>query len=436
MALTSIESVKLHETGPEELWGFHLAAPEPGQEAEAYAFDVRGWVLGRRVPVTSVELKAGERLLWRIPTTIPRPELQQTYPQSAGADSAGFFSVVNSLNLNPEFEILVRARLEDKSRVPLATIGGRREELRTGFEPRIAPLMVTTLGRTGSTVLVKVLAAHPEVVAYRPFEHEPRVATYWLGVLTSLTDPVSYRRQVDPTGTLDGAWWLGAEPPHPRRLKDPGLARWIGVDSVREIAAFCQARIEGVYAAVAAEEGTPPPSFFAEKFRPDRIPDLMWELYPRLREVILVRDFRDMVASMFAYNAKRGREGFRRAGAASDADYVVGQVKASVTGLAAAWHARRDRAHLVRYEDLLREPETTVTALLGYLGLDESAAGEMVGALRARGGETEWHRTTPEPAASIGRWRHDLAPETRRACEEALGPELRAFGYAPEEAVA
>lgn len=436
MALTSIKSLTPHEAAPEELWGFHLEAPEPGHEAETYAFDVRGWVLGRRLPVTSVELMAGDRLLWRIPTTLPRPELAESYPQSVGADSAGFFGVINSLNLTPEFEILVRARLQDKSRLPLATIHGQREHLRTGFEPRIAPLMVTTLGRTGSTVLMKVLATHPDLVAYRPFQHEPRVATYWLGVLSSLTDPVSYRRQVNPTGTLDGTWWLGTEPPLPRRPKDAGLTRWMGVDSVREIAAFCQARIEGFYTAVSAEEGAREPAFFAEKFRPDRIPDLMWELYPRLREVILVRDFRDMVASMFAYNAKRGRQGFRRDTFESDAEYVVKQIKGSVSGLAAAWTARRDRSHLIRYEDLVGDPEATVTSLLRYLGLDESAAGEMVAALRARDPETEWHRTTPEPGASIGRWRHDLDPEAKRACEEALSSELRTFGYVTEEAAA
>jgi hypothetical protein len=155
-----------------------------------------------------------------------------------------------------------------------------------------------------------------------------------------------------------------------------------------------------------------------------------------LREVILVRDFRDMVASMFAYNAKRGREGFRRDSVTSDAEYVVKQVKGSVSGLAAAWSARRDRAHLVRYEDLIRDPEATVASLLRYLGLDESATGAMVSALVARAPETEWHRTTPDPGASIGRWRQDLAPEVRRACEEELASELRAFGYATEEVAA
>jgi Sulfotransferase family len=433
---TSISDITIHETPEEELWGFHLDAPAPGAVSETYALDVRGWALGRRVPVTSVELVSRDRLLWRVRTTIERPELSETYPQAQGAGSAGFFAVVNSLNLSPQFEVLIRARLEDKSRVKLATVRGQRERLDSGFEPRIAPLMVTTLGRTGSTILMKVLATHPEVVAYRPFEHEPRVATYWLGVLSSLTDPVSYRRQINPAGTIDGTWWIGTEQPLPRRLKDPGLTRWLGEVSVREIAAFCQARIEGLYETVAAEQGTATPALFAEKFRPDGIPELMWELYPRLREVVLVRDFRDMVASMFAYNAKRGREGFRRDSAATDAEYVVDQIKSSVRGLATAWEARSERAHLIRYEDLVLDPEPTVAALLRYLELDDSPASEMVATLFARGPETEWHRTTADPAASIGRWRRDLTPEARQACEQALASELQIFGYATEEAVA
>ena len=57
----------------------------------------------------------------------------------------------------------------------------------------------------------------------------------------------------------------------------------------------------------------------------------------------------------------------------------------------------------------------------------------MAAALSARGPETEWHRTTPDPRASIGRWREDLSEEARRACEHALAPELQTFGYPLEE---
>ena len=58
----------------------------------------------------------------------------------------------------------------------------------------------------------------------------------------------------------------------------------------------------------------------------------------------------------------------------------------------------------------------------------------MAEALVAREPETEWHRTTPDPRASIGRWKDDLGENARRACERALAPELQAFGYTLEEA--
>jgi hypothetical protein len=435
MTLSEISAVEVHAVEREDLWGFHLDAPQTGDSYDAYAFDVRGWALGRSNKVTSVELKDGRRLLSRVPTEIARNELADTYPQAQGTGAAGFFTIVNSLNLSPEFEILVRARLEDASRVGLVTLRGRREPLRTGYEPGIQPLMVTTLGRTGSTILMKVLATHPEVVACSPFEHEARVGTYWLGVMNTLTDPVSYRRQINPTGTIDGTWWVGKEPPLPRRPKDARLTRWLDMDAVTQIASFCQSRIEAVYEEVAVDAGVASPRFFTEKYRPDRIPEMMWELYPRAREVILVRDFRDMVASMFAYNVKRGRMGFRRDQFDDDAQYVIEQVKSSVSALADAWEARRDSAHLIRYEDLVLDPESTIESLLRYLGFEAEAHAEaMAASLVARDPETEWHRTTPDPRASIGRWRDDLTEGARQACEEVLAPELQTFGYPLEEA--
>ena len=370
MTLSKISEVEVHTPEGEDLWGFHLDAPEAGASHDAYAFDVRGWTLGRRARVTSVELKDGPRLLWRVPTDIARDELRDTFPQAEGTAAAGFFTIVNTLNLDREFEILVRARLEDTARVSLATLRGSREPLQTGFAPAIDPLIVTTLGRTGSTILMKVLATHPEITAFRPFEYEPRAATYWLGVMTTLTDPISYRRQLNPTGNIDGAWWVGNEPPLPRRLRDARLTQWLDGDAVSQIAAFCQSRIDAVYQEVAAGSGSSSPRFFAEKYRPDRIPATMVELYARAREVILVRDFRDMVASMFAYNDKRGREGFRRDRFDDDAQYVVKQVKDSVAALAQAWNTRRGTAHLIRYEDLVLDPEATIASLLRYLGLD------------------------------------------------------------------
>jgi hypothetical protein len=428
MALTEVSEVTLADNG-DELWSFGIDSPRGGDRADVYGLDIRGWALGRRHPVTAVLLVHDGALLRRLPLDLPRPDVADAHPEAAHAQPSGFFGPLGALGLSPTFEVRIRARLEDGTRVPLASIRGTRSELRTQFEPRIQPLLLTTLGRTGSTAVARLLGAHPEVVAYRPFEYEPRVATYWIGVLKGLAEPASHRRQITPNGPIDGPWWLGLDPPLPRRIKDPEIQAWLGGGAVEELAAFCQGRIEELYLRVGALFDRPHPVYFVEKFRPDFVPALMSELYPSAREIVLVRDFRDMLSSMFAYNAKRGIEGFRRDRAASDADYVRDRVRGSVNALAGAWRAREGRAHLLRYEDLVLQPAETVGALLDYLGLDASPVtiDAMLASLTA--GDTEAHRTIADPKGTIGRWRSDLSPELQEICGTALGSALQAFGY-------
>jgi hypothetical protein len=170
-----------------------------------------------------------------------------------------------------------------------------------------------------------------------------------------------------------------------------------------------------------------------EKYRADAVPELIMELYPGAGEVMLVRDFRDMVASMFSYNRKRGREGFRRDRAASDREHVLTNVAPSVEAIAAAWRRRADRAHLLRYEDLVMRPEETIAGLLAHLGLDAgpAALAPMLASLSDRDSGSEGHRTVADPTRSIGRWREDLSEEVAAACAETLGPSLETFGYEP-----
>jgi Sulfotransferase family len=428
--------IEIAEVAPEApaaaLLGSGIDSPGASDRSEVYGLDVRGWVLGREHPASAVELVQAGLLVRRVPVEIERPDLQAAYPEHDRAAQSGFFATIGALSLSPDFELMVRARLEDKTRVPFATIRGTRAMLRSPFEPRIQPLLVTTLGRTGSTAVVRLLGAHPEIVAYRPFEYEPRIATYWTGVLKALAEPASHRRQITPNGPIDGSWWLGLDPPLPRPLKDPAIQTWLGGRAVEELAAFCQSRMEELYLQVAALDDRSHTTYFAEKFRPDSIPPLVRELYPGSREIVLVRDFRDMLSSMFAYNAKRGIEGFRRDSAASDADYVLDRVQSSVNALAAAWRAREGRAHLLRYEDLVLRPAETVEALLSYLGLEGSPAtiDTMLSSLNSA--ETEGHRTISTPKDTIGRWKKDLSPELQEVCREALGPSLQAFGYADD----
>ena len=412
--------------------GFNVEAPEAGAESGTNALEIRGWVLARDTRITSIEVMHRGVCLWRVAPDIERPELRDAFPEAEDTGTAGFYVTLNALSLPTEFQLVVRAALEDKTRVRLARIRGGRTPLRSSYAPRLAPLLMTTLGRTGSTALMRMLDAHPDLVAFRPFEYEPRVATYWMGVFRTLSEPASYLRQIAPTGPLDATWWVGRQTPLPRRIRDPDLQRWLGVEAIQELAGLCQSRIDALYQHIATSRGRSGASYFAEKLRPDDVPAMMWELYPRVRELIVVRDFRDMVSSMFAFNEKRGIQGFRRDRAESDSDYVLDNVRNSVGALARAWEERSDRSLVVRYEDIVLRPAETLATVLAYLEVEASdeVIEAMVARLTSDTPEMEGHRTSASPEHSIGRWQQDLTPELKEACERALGPALETFGYA------
>ena len=94
---------------------------------------------------------------------------------------------------------------------------------------------------------------------------------------------------------------------------------------------------------------------------PNYIPVLMWELYPSAKEIFLVRDFRDMACSILAFDRKRGFAGFGRPDGAATRSTCAMELREMALDLRKQLgHDRRDRAHLVRYEDLVLRPIETV----------------------------------------------------------------------------
>lgn len=386
--------------------------------------ELSGWIEGRGLVPGRVDLVQDAMSLWEL-------ELQRVEGE---ADRFGFYSPISALPLPPEFEVVVRANLgegDEGTRVRLAAVRGRRSELRTEFEPSINPLMVTTFSRTGSNLVLRMLGEHPEILAYKPFQYEPRVSAYWVEILRELTEPAGYRRQITPQLRQPSrGWWLGAGNPAPPPLADPEVEQAIAVDTVNDVAGFCQARIDAVYGRIAPAAGRPNAAYFAEKHSPNEVPMILRELYPEAREIFLVRDFRDMIASMLAANARRGGARFGRGPEDSDERFVR-RFRRFGANLAASWQRRADRSHLVRYEDLLERPQETVAALVHHIGVDASdgTLETMAASLRLREEALEGHITSGSPDASIGRWRNDLSPELRRLTEDVFGPALELFGY-------
>ncbi|HVD41642.1 MAG TPA: sulfotransferase [Solirubrobacterales bacterium] len=408
------------------VFGGNVDTPTEGFTSDSYGLAIEGWVLSKRIPVEHVEVLHEERPIAVAPLEVERADIASGFPAVAGAERSGYRITIGALKLAEEFEIVLRAKLEDGTRLPLARLRGRRRSLEPSSGDEIQPLMVNTIGRSGSTLLVTLLSAHPGVVAFSPFIKDARVSTYWVNVLQDLAQPSSYLAPFDPPDLDAPRWWLdgGGE-----ELGEPEVQHWLGNEGVDSLVHLCRGQIEAFYGHLGGE---PRPAYFVEKYLPHQVvPDLLAEMYPRAREVILVRDFRDMLCSVIAFNRKRGWDAFGRTEGGDDAEYVRTAMRQSALSLAKRLRGSRTDPYLVRYEDLVLDPEPALEGLFRHLDLahDPELVSETVRRAEEATASMDHHRTSSDPAASIGRWRNDLPEEIAEVCEQELGPLLSEFGY-------
>jgi hypothetical protein len=313
----------------------------------------------------------------------------------------------------------------------MATVHGERKTLPPD-PSAIQPILLTTLGRSGSNWLIRMLGQHPEILTYRPIS-ETKLASYWARVLLELSEPGSYLSTVALAISGGDKWWLGRERRYDDEIEDPALEHWLGRSQVEELAAFCRGRIDAFYQHLAELQGKKRPFYFAEKRLPRSAEDaaILHELYPNTREVFLVRDFRDMLCSIFAFNARLGYPYFGRDQARSDEEYIQNFIGHDVKELAETWSNNSNNAYLVRYEDLVERPQDTLESLLSYLdvGADRGIIDGLLTSPRSTGLVQRDHGTTASAKDSVGRWRNELEASLRPLCEEAFGDALATFGY-------
>jgi len=117
----SIRVVEISEEQPENgLRKGHLDSPTAGMELDSNALKIVGWAVGREKPVESVEVLAAGEVVATAPVSIERPGVAGAYPDTPGAERAGFRLVVEGSG-EGRHELTVRG-LVGGERAPIASI--------------------------------------------------------------------------------------------------------------------------------------------------------------------------------------------------------------------------------------------------------------------------------------------------------------------------
>jgi hypothetical protein len=404
------------------LRGCDVSSPQAGGRGDVYFLPVSGRVEAAESAVVAVEVVYHERVL-----------------RTASVHGSTFEILVGLVGLKLESELELRAVLESGDRIAFASITVRRRPLQSGFEPTINPLVLTSLGRSGTTWLMKMFSSHPAIVVFRHFPYEYSVARYWMHVLRVLSEPANPSESADADTFQADLHWVGNNPFHDQVVfQRKELEGWVGREHAERLAAFCQGSIEEWYTRVARMQEQEAPAYFAEKMGPSYIPLLTQELYPEGKEVVLIRDFRDVACSMRDFVAGRPD---REPMYGSQNEIVPPQLQAEAFAMQNVWRSRGGKAHLVRYEDMITRPHETLAALLDYVEVDSST--QVVEELLSQGEEdsptlagatadnqmVDAHRTIPNAADTIGRWKQNGGESNEDLYWDAFGEPLEEFGY-------
>ena len=316
------------------------------------------------------------------------------------------------------FDHSVRVSFLDGAMVPGGerVLKGEARMPAAGEQP--SPILVTAPGRSGTTYLMSCLAASPQIVVAELVPYEVRLLSYYAAAFAVLTAPGDQERSTHPDRLEGDGFHIGFNPfsgpqyAHAFR-KQPSLRQFNEDWVPARLGAAAADIVRQYYRLLAADKEKPAVRFFAEKnnnlHRPTRL--FVRRVFPGMREVVIVRDPRDVLCSHMAYFD-------------SSKDTAFAHLSHSCRLLTEIQAEAGPDLCIIRYEDMIRGDGATYSRLAAFLQAE-------VAPVRKEAGERMFaqHATSGSPEASIGRWRTDLPGSLRTKCAAAWGDFLTLFGY-------
>jgi hypothetical protein len=221
------------------------------------------------------------------------------------------------------------------------------------FRSACAPLFVVSLGRSGSTALMKALGAsdHIGVAGSHPLEN--RTVSYFIHMLNLLVTPSSDYLPAATAAFLDIPF-MGSTNPFLEPRDWPEMNTLVSRNALTLISSPLRRLLEEHASCVGSATGKERVSYLAEKLVPNTtIPPLAKMVWPGAVEVLLIREFDDWLRSALAFSERTGQY----FGSGVPAEELISRIVREVHPFIGYFSLRAEDAICVRYEDLVRDTE-------------------------------------------------------------------------------
>jgi hypothetical protein len=283
----------------------------------------------------------------------------------------------------------------------------------------LTPILVTAPGRSGTTLLMGLLARSPAIIAAELVPYELRLLSYHAAAYNVLTAPADLERSTHPDRLEGDGFHIGFNPFHSQqyaqafRLPAP-VRDYFDAFVPTQVAANARRMIEEFYGRLATDRGKTQARYFAEKgnnlHKPTR--EFTRRAFGSVRELVILRDPRDVLCSHMAYFSSSPEKGYT-------------QLSHACRQLLSIRAEGRADTHWLKYEDMVRGDAACFSRLSAFLETPiEASAGDAGAAVFRR------HATSLTPEASVARWRTNLPEDLAIRCSLEWADFLTEFGYA------
>ena len=425
--ITNIEHVK-NKTNKDISYG--IDSPRVDFDINTNAINISGWAYCERKKIVEIHIMSLGRKVKSAKLNLPRTDVVSKLLKFRDKSVCGFNVDIGLVGFPENIDIRIRVVFEDDSFALIAKVSGTYTS--SPFivgNNKITPILLNSMGRMGTTYMMKLLKSHPIIVTTDEYPYEDRPSQYWTHMFKVLSEPANYDESVNTDQFFSTNYMVGN---NPFFSLNRDVSSWYDDVYLDIVGGFVNNSINEYYYEQASKQGKEGVGFFIEKMMSPNA--LFWDMYNKVhgdvKNIFLVRDIRDVFCSVQGFNKKRGYMSFGVRDSMNSEQYFQ-LLKKQYTAMYSRWENNEANSILVKYEDLIQDPHAALVKILDYLDVDADPAiiEDMVAEINKKNNNMKIHQTSSSPMNSIGRWKYDLDPDLAVKANETFKDVLTCFGY-------